>query len=91
MALGNRQLAMTPTSAAAKARAAKVSVALRAFAFALPGAGCDAPRFVATGSGPGRAGSSDNAALCPGQTIAAPGPGARDLLRQAIAFLVTAS
>ncbi len=33
---------------------------------------CSAPRFVAAGGGHGRAGSSDNAALCPGQTCRPP-------------------
>lgn len=39
------------------------------------------------GSGHGRAGSSDNAALCPGQTIAAPAPWDRDLSPQVLAII----
>ena len=52
----------------------KSEVAPRAFASALSSVSCSAPRSPSTGSGPGRAGSSDNAALCPGQTIGAPAP-----------------
>ncbi len=87
--LAPAKVALTSRVRCGKSARRKGDFAARAFAVALSGVSCSAPRYPRPGSGPGRAGSSDNAALCPGQTIAAPGTWARALLPHALPPLQT--